>query len=125
MNYLEELQKRKKYLQKQVKELQDFKELLVNAVDKFLSKKYAPLEKALQQHGGIGGIENAYGWDLISKATYQKLLDLFEEQQSDPTAQYMEEIQKHFKDRIANAEKELSSVENHIEYEETKKRYLD
>ncbi len=120
MNYLEELQKRKKYLQKQIKELKDFQELLIKAVDSFLSKKYLPLEKALQTHGGIGGIENAYGWDLISKAKYQKFVDLYEEQQSDPTAQYMQDILKHLKDRIAANEKELISIENHIAYEKTK-----
>ena len=120
MNYLEELRKGKKYLQSQIKQLQDFKELLIKAVDNFLQKKYMPLEKALQIHGGIGGLENAYGWDIISKAKYQKLCDLYEEQQSDPTHLYMQDILKHLKERIADAQKELSSIENHIAYEETK-----
>lgn len=123
MSYLEELEKRKKYLEKQIKELQDFKALIVKAVDKYLAKKYAPLEKALEDYGNIGEVENAYGWDIISKAKYRKIMDLYEEQQTDPTRQYMEEMLNHLKDRIKNNERELLSVENHIAYEETKETY--
>lgn len=97
--------------------------MLIKAVDKFIAKKYTPLEKALQEYGGVGGIENAYGWEIISKATFRKLMDLYEEQQTDPTSEYMQEMLKHLKDRISNAEKDLLSVENHIAYEETKAKY--
>ena len=120
MNYIEELEKRKKYLEKQNKELQDFKSLLVKAVDKYLAKKYAPLEKALADYGNIGEVENAYGCDIISKAKYRKIMDLYEEQQTDTTCQYMEEVLNHLKERIKNNERDLLSVENHIAYEKSK-----
>ena len=61
---------------KRISDLTEFRSTVKAAVDKYIEKKYAPLEKALKEYESWNGIKDAYGYDLISKQRYDKLLML-------------------------------------------------
>jgi len=107
MNYVlkAQLERDQQKAKKRLTDLTEFKTVVKTAVDKYIVKKYAPLEKALEEYNGWNGIKDAYGWDMISKQKYDKLLLLHLERQEDFTANYLNEVIA-FIDRQINETKE-------------------
>ena len=72
--------------QKELQNVRDFAATVKQAIEQFITKKYAALTKAIEANGGsFEQVRTAYGYDLISKRTFDKLSEPAQ-RQSKPTA---------------------------------------
>ena len=111
-----QLQQNKLKAEKQLTELTEFKATVKTAVDKYLEKKYAPLENALLEYGSWKGIKDAYGWDMISKKKYDKLLTLHLEKNEDTTAQYLADVLQYIDKKIEDTKRWLTDTKNQLKH---------
>ena len=112
---IHQLEQNKLKAEKQLKDLNEFRTTVKTAVDKYLEKKYAPLEKALLDYGSWNGIKDAYGWDMISKKKYDKLLILHLEKAEDSTAQYLADVLQYIDKKIEDTKRWLADTKSHLE----------
>ena len=111
-----QLQQNQLKAEKQLAELTEFKTTVKTAVDKYLEKKYAPLENALLEYGSWKGIKDAYGWDMISKKRYEQLLTLHLEKNEDTTAQYLADVLQYIDKKIEDTKRWLADTKSQLEH---------
>lgn len=100
---------------KRISDLTEFRNTVKIAVDKYIEKKYAPLEKALKEYDSWNGIKDAYGYDLISKQKYDKLLVLHFDKEDDFTANYLNEVLGFIDKQINDTKQWLSDITSQLE----------
>lgn len=117
MNYVlkSKLELDQQTAKKRIADLTEFKTTVKAAVDKYIEKKYAPLEKALIEYESWKGIKDAYGWDMISKAKYDKLQLLYLERNDDLTAQYLNDVLEYIEKQIQDTKQWLNDITSHLE----------
>ncbi len=117
MNYVlkNKLEHDQQTAKKRIADLTEFRNTVKNAVDKYIEKKYAPLEKALKEYDSWNAIKNAYGWDMISKQRYEKLLVLHLEKEEDFTAQYLNDVLAYIDKQISDSKQWLKDIESQLE----------
>ena len=117
MNYVLKTQlERDQHTAKQrLADLSEFKTTVKTAVDKYIEKKYAPLQKALKEYNSWEGVKDAYGWDMISKQKYEKLLILHLEKEEDFTTQYLTDVLAFIDKQITDTKRWLSDITSQLE----------
>lgn len=100
---------------KRISDLTEFRSTVKAAVDKYIEKKYAPLEKALKEYESWNGIKDAYGYDLISKQRYDKLLMLHLDKNEDFTANYLNEVLGFIDKQINDTKQWLTDITSQLE----------
>lgn len=118
MNYVlkNKLEHDQQTAKKRIADLTEFRATVKTAVDKYIEKKYAPLEKALKEYDSWNAIKDAYGWDMISKQRYEKLLVLHLEKEEDFTAQYLNEVLGFIDKQINDTKQWLSDITSQLEH---------
>ena len=106
-----EIRKRSASLQNYV----EFRSTVKRAIDELLERKYAPLEKALEEFGSMEQIRDAYGWELISKARYYKLTRLDAERREDNTYALAEDLFIHIDRRIDDMTNDIEGKNRRLE----------
>ena len=117
MNYVlkTQLERDQHTAKKRLADLSEFKTTVKTAVDKYIEKKYAPLQKALKEYNSWEGVKDAYGWDMISKQKYEKLLILHLEKEEDFTTQYLTDVLAFIDKQITDTKRWLSDITNQLE----------
>ena len=117
MNYVlkTQLERDQHTAKKRLADLSEFKTTVKTAVDKYIEKKYAPLQKALKEYNSWDGVKDAYGWDMISKQKYEKLLILHLEKEEDFTAQYLTDVLAFIDKQITDTKRWLSDITSQLE----------
>ena len=117
MNYVlkTQLERDQQTAKKRLADLSEFKTTVKTAVDKYIEKKYAPLQKALKEYNSWDGVKDAYGWDMISKQKYEKLLILHLEKEEDFTAQYLTDVLAFIDKQITDTKRWLSDITSQLE----------
>lgn len=117
MNYVlkTQLERDQHTAKKRLADLSEFKTTVKTAVDKYIEKKYAPLQKALKEYNSWEGVKDAYGWDMISKQKYEKLLILHLEKEEDFTTQYLTDVLAFIDKQITDTKRWLSDITSQLE----------
>lgn len=117
MNYVlkTKLERDQQTAKKRISDLTEFRSTVKAAVDKYIEKKYAPLEKALKEYESWNGIKDAYGYDLISKQRYDKLLMLHLDKNEDFTANYLNEVLGFIDKQINDTKQWLTDITSQLE----------
>ena len=117
MNYVlkPQLERDQHTAKKRLADLSEFKTTVKTAVDKYIEKKYAPLQKALKEYNSWEGVKDAYGWDMISKQKYEKLLILHLEKEEDFTTQYLTDVLAFIDKQITDTKRWLSDITSQLE----------
>ena len=117
MNYVlkTQLERDQHTAKKRLADLSEFKTTVKTAVDKYIEKKYAPLQKALKEYNSWEGVKDAYGWDMISKQKYEKLLILHLEKEEDFTTQYLTDVLTFIDKQITDTKRWLSDITSQLE----------
>ena len=117
MNYVlkTKLERDQHTAKKRLADLSEFKTTVKTAVDKYIEKKYAPLQKALKEYNSWEGVKDAYGWDMISKQKYEKLLILHLEKEEDFTTQYLTDVLAFIDKQITDTKRWLSDITSQLE----------
>ena len=117
MNYVlkTQLERDQHTAKKRLADLSEFKTTVKTAVDKYIEKKYAPLQKALKEYNSWEGVKDAYGWDMISKQKYEKLLILHLEKDEDFTTQYLTDVLAFIDKQITDTKRWLSDITSQLE----------
>lgn len=120
---LEQIRKTDREILKYREEIQtveEFRESVIAAVKQAQKKKYAPLMKAYEEYGERWtDIENAYGYDMISKAKYEKLGTLKSQMERDRTAELMKDVVAFITRRVASLSSYLEKLNRDKAYYET------
>lgn len=117
MNYVlkTKLERDQQTAKKRISDLTEFRSTVKAAVDKYIEKKYAPLEKALKEYESWNGIKDAYGYNLISKQRYDKLLMLHLDKNEDFTANYLNEVLGFIDKQINDTKQWLTDITSQLE----------
>ena len=117
MNYVlkTQLERDQHTAKKRLADLSEFKTTVKTALDKYIEKKYAPLQKALKEYNSWEGVKDAYGWDMISKQKYEKLLILHLEKEEDFTTQYLTDVLAFIDKQITDTKRWLSDITSQLE----------
>lgn len=111
---IEIAQKRVRTYEVELKEYRQYANDLRAAVDLYLKKKYAPLERALAQYGTLDEIQTAYGYGYISKKRYKQIVGLAYMQQDDPMRRLFNSTEWQINVRISELEACVKSAQHEL-----------
>lgn len=101
--------------QRELQNVQEFTATVKQAIEQFITKKYASLTKAIKSHGGdFEQVRNAYGYGFISKRTFNKLSALQSEKECDVTSRLTDEVIKMLSGREVELTRHIENLQRVI-----------